>query len=200
MSKKESATRKSHKSVGDKKSSEKKDKKSSEKKEKKDKKSSEKKDKKSSEKKDKKGSEKKHRKGGKKHCIHEIDKTNNNQPCYVPAPRLGACCHRGTGGLCSIEEERWCLENGNYWMGIGTECWQVRHPEGGSYCEFPVDPYSYAPDWAVGGNYWGPWAPSAPWGQPYFPNCVSPLLTGPPVFCPGPKGAPIYNMCYNQYA
>lgn len=47
-------------------------------------------------------------------------------PCYVPAPRLGACCHHG---LCSIEEERFCLDSGGYWMGIGTKCWQVRCPE-----------------------------------------------------------------------
>ena len=49
------------------------------------------------------------------------------QPCtYVPYPKMGACCN---AGICSIQEERDCLDHGGYWMGVDTRCWEIRCPE-----------------------------------------------------------------------
>lgn len=45
--------------------------------------------------------------------------------CYVPLPKMGACC---MDGICSIQEEQVCLQNGGYWMGTDTRCWEVKCP------------------------------------------------------------------------
>lgn len=70
--------------------------------------------------------------GDRSNCFSRDDSCNYNQsytykqPCYVPYPKMGACCN---AGICSIQEERDCLDHGGYWMGTDTRCWEVRCPE-----------------------------------------------------------------------
>jgi hypothetical protein len=55
---------------------------------------------------------------------HSRQERCNEDPSFR-APRLGACCLEG---ICSIEDERWCLENGGYWKGLNTNCWGLQCP------------------------------------------------------------------------
>ncbi len=75
---------------------------------------------------------KKSKQSTRKNSSHKYERSDGcrkrcrcDEDAALRAPRLGACC---LNGICSIEDERWCLENGGYWKGMGTNCWNVQCP------------------------------------------------------------------------
>lgn len=101
----------------------------------------------------------------KNHGHHERRKNNSREernypvPCVVPPLRLGGCCN---DGICSIQDERDCLESGGAFAGIAKSCWEIKCPGNpvGSCClgRFGCTQVSEQNCDNIGGMWLGPYS------------------------------------------